>query len=142
MRLYTADFRRNFSNSAALKREVFLFTHLLMIQIAQTAACNRFHVVTQRMARWMLMTRDRVNSNEFRITQEFLALMLGVRRVGVSAAMCVLRERKLIVYRHGTVTILDHEGLMGAACVCYKTVRDIYAQAQSKKGSSQLTPHK
>src|ERR1700692_673486 len=85
MRLKTVDFRRNFSNSAALKREVFLFTHLLMIQIAQTAACNRFHVVTQRMARWMLMTRDRVNSNEFRITQEFMALMLGVRRVGVSA---------------------------------------------------------
>jgi len=75
MRLKTADFRRTFSNSAALKREVFLFTHLLMIQVAQTAACNRFHVVTQRMARWMLMTRDRVNSNEFRITQEFLALM-------------------------------------------------------------------
>ena len=142
MRLKTADFRRNFSDSHALKREVFLFTHLLMIQIAQTAACNRFHVVTQRMARWMLMTRDRVNSNEFRITQEFLALMLGVRRVGVSAAMCRLRERKLIVYRRGTVTILDHEGLIKAACVCYKTVKDTYAQAQSKKGNSQPAQHK
>ena len=142
MRLKTVDFRRNFSNSAALKREVFLFTHLLMIQVAQTAACNRFHVVTQRMARWMLMTRDRVNSNEFRITQEFLALMLGVRRVGVSAAMCRLRERKLIVYRRGTITILDHEGLIAAACVCYKTVKDTYAQAQAKKGSSQPALHK
>jgi CRP-like cAMP-binding protein len=142
LRLKTADFRRNFGNSPALKREVFLFTHLLMIQIAQTAACNRFHVVTQRMARWMLMTRDRVNSNEFRITQEFLALMLGVRRVGVSAAMCRLRERKLIVYRHGTVTILDHEGLIAAACVCYKTVKDIYAQAQSKDGNSRPGLHK
>jgi CRP-like cAMP-binding protein len=137
MRLKTVDFRRNFSNSAALKREVFLFTHLLMIQIAQTAACNRFHVVTQRMARWILMTRDRVNSNEFPITQEFLALMLGVRRVGVSAAMCVLRERKLIGYRRSTITILDREGLVAAACVCYKTVRDTYAQAQAKKESSQ-----
>ena len=96
MRMKIADFRRNFSESAALRRELFLFTHLLMIQIAQTAACNRFHVVTQRMARWLLMTRDRVNSNEFRITQEFLALMLGVRRVGVSVAMSGLRERKLI----------------------------------------------
>jgi CRP-like cAMP-binding protein len=137
MRVKTVDFRRIFSNSAALKREVFLFTHLLMIQVAQTAACNRFHVVTQRMARWMLMTRDRVNSNEFRITQEFLALMLGVRRVGVSAAMCRLRERKLIVYRRGTVTILDHEGLTAGACVCYRTVRDAYTQAQYKKGNSQ-----
>src|ERR1700682_1580667 len=109
MRLKTVEFRRNFSNSAALKREGFLFTHLLMIQIAQTAACNRFHVVTQRMARWILMTRDRVNSNEFRITQEFIALMVAGWRVGVSAAMCRLRDRKLIVYRRGTVTILDHE---------------------------------
>ena len=142
MRLKTADFRRNFGTSAALKREVFLFTHLLMIQVAQTAACNRFHVVTQRMARWMLMTRDRVNSNEFRITQEFLALMLGVRRVGVSAAMCRLRERKLIVYRRGTVTILDHEGLIAAACVCYKTVKDTYTQAQAKKGGSPSALHK
>jgi CRP-like cAMP-binding protein len=121
---------------------VFLFSHLLMIQIAQTAACNRFHVVTQRMARWMFMTRDRVNSDEFRITQEFLALMLGVRRVGVSAAMCRLRERELIVYRRGTVTILDHEGLIAAACACYKTVKDTYTQAQAKKGNSQPALHK
>jgi CRP-like cAMP-binding protein len=142
MRLKTVDFRQNFSNSHALKREVFLFTHLLMIQIAQTAACNRFHVVTQRMARWLLMTRDRVNSNEFRITQEFIALMLGVRRVGVSAAMCRLGERKLIVYRRGTITILDHEGLKAAACVCYKTVKDTYAQAQARKGNSQIALHK
>src|SRR6202166_1169559 len=114
MRLNTGDFRRNFSKSAALKREVFLFTHLLMIQIAQMAACNRYHMVTQRMARWLLMTRDRVNFNEFRITQEFLALMLGVRLPGV------------------TVTIPDHEGLIAAACGCYKTVKDIYAKAQAQ----------
>src|ERR1700690_2111023 len=140
MRLKTADFRRHFSNSHALKREVFLFPHLLMIQIAQTAACNRFHVVTQRMARWMLMTRDRVNSNEFRITQEFLALMLGVRRVGVSVAMCGLRERKFIAYRRGNITILDHGGLVTAACECYKTVKDTYTQAQAEKGFFQPAP--
>ncbi len=142
MRLKTADFHRNFKQSAALKREVFLFTHLLMIQIAQTAACNRYHVVTQRMARWMLMTRDRVNSNEFRITQEFLALMLGVRRVGVSAAMCRLRESKLIAYRRGVVTVTDHEGLLAAACGCYKTVKDTYTQAQARNGLSQPASHK
>ena len=132
MRITTAEFRRNFGKSAALKREVFLFTHLMMIQIAQTAACNRFHVVTQRMARWLLMTRDRVNLNEFRITQEFLALMLGVRRPGVTVTMGILRDRKLINYRRSTVTILDHGGLIAAACGCYKTVKDIYAKAQSQ----------
>src|ERR1700691_6225119 len=142
LRLKTVDFRRNFSNSHALKREVFLFTHLLMIQIAQTAACNRFHVVTQRMARWMLMTRDRVNSNEFRITQEFLALMLGVRRVGVTVAMSVLRARKVIAYRRGTVTILDHGGLVAAACGCYKTVKDTYSRALARKGKSQPAQQK
>jgi CRP-like cAMP-binding protein len=142
MRLKTGDFHRCFSKSAALKREVFLFTHLLMIQIAQTAACNRFHVVTQRMARWMLMTRDRVNSNEFRITQDFLALMLGVRRVGVSAAMSDLRKRSLIIYRRGAITILDHEGLVAVACGCYKTVRDTYTEAQAKNGNARQALHK
>src|SRR6202167_4631677 len=142
MRLKTGDFRHSFSRSAALKREVFLFTHLLMIQIAQTAACNSFHLVTQRMARWMLMTRDRVNSNEFRITQEFLALMLGVRRVGVTVAMSVLRARKVIAYRRGTVTILDHGGLVAAACGCYKTVKDTYSRALARKGKSQPAQQK
>jgi CRP-like cAMP-binding protein len=132
MRMTTANFRRSFATSASLKREMFLFTHLLMIQIAQTAACNRFHVVTQRMARWILMTRDRVNSSEFRITQEFLALMLGVRRVGVTMAMGCLRESKVIVYRRGTITILDHERLVEAACGCYKTVKNIYAEAHAE----------
>src|SRR6202047_738134 len=142
MRMRTVDFRRNFSTSAALKREVFLFTHLLMIQIAQTAACNRFHHVTQRLARWMLMTRDRVHSNEFRITQEFLALMLGVRRVGVSIAMSALKEHKVITYRRGTITILDQPGLAAAACGCYKTVKDTYSRAQAHKGNSRPAQQK
>jgi hypothetical protein len=86
------------------------------------------------MARWLLMTHDRVNSNEFRITQDFLALMLGVRRVGVSVAMGALRDRKVITYRRGTIRILDQGGLVAAACSCYKTVRDTYSQAQARKG--------
>lgn len=133
MRMNLADFRREFSESAALKRELFLFTHLLMIQIAQTAACNRFHRVSQRLARWMLMTSDRVESNEFRITQQFLALMLGVRRVGVSVAASGLRERKLLAYRRGSFTILNHRGLAAAACGCYKAVKDLYARAQGRR---------
>lgn len=136
LRMKIADFRREFSESAALKRELFLFTHLLMIQIAQTAACNRFHRVTQRMARWMLMTRDRVSTNDFRITQNFLALMLGVRRVGVSVAASELRARNLMDYHRGTFTILDRRGLVAAACGCYKTVKDIYERAQASGSSS------
>jgi hypothetical protein len=123
------------THGAAFRRA---FTHLLMIQVAQTAACNRFHVLRQRIARWILMTRDRVNSNEFRIPQDFLALMLGVRRVGVSVAMCSLRDHKILRYRRGTITILDHGGLVAIACGCYKTVKDIYAQAQTHKGMSRL----
>jgi CRP-like cAMP-binding protein len=147
MRMKIADFRREFGQSVALKRELFVFAHLLMIQIAQTAACNRFHNVTQRMARWMLMTSDRVNSTEFRITQEFLALMLGVRRVSVSMAASSLRERELIGYRRGTFTILDHRGLVAATCGCYKTVKDVYARAQGKwefahRPSSSHTPNR
>ena len=131
MRMKVADFRRDFSKCNALRRELFLFTHLLMIQIAQTAACNRFHVVQKRMARWLLMTRDRVNSNEFRITQDFLALMLGVRRVGITVAAGSLQERNLIGYRRGTMTILNQRGLEAAACGCYKTVKDTYTQRQA-----------
>jgi CRP-like cAMP-binding protein len=131
MRMKVANFYRVFNESTALRRELYLFTHLLMIQIAQTAACNRFHAVRQRMARWLLMTRDRANSNEFGITQEFLALMLGVRRVGVNLAARGLQERNLIAYRRGSVTILDHRGLVAAACGCYKTVKDIYTHAQT-----------
>ena len=130
MRMEIGDFRLALSRSTALRQQLFVFTHLLMIQIAQTAACNRFHTTTQRMARWLLMTRDRASSNEFRITQEFLALMLGVRRVGVSVAARSLRERRLIGYHRGTMTILDNKGLVAAACGCYKTVKDSYALAQ------------
>jgi CRP-like cAMP-binding protein len=128
MRMRTADLRLEFSRSVGLQRELFHFTHLLMTQIAQTAACNRFHVVSQRLARWLLMTRDRVNSNEFRITQEFLARMLGVRRVGVTVAASSLQKRKLISYSRGTINITDQRGLAAASCGCYKTVKDIYAQ--------------
>ena len=131
MRMKIADFRRIFSECAGLRRELSLFTHLLMIQIAQTAACNRFHVVQKRMARWLLMTRDRVNSYEFRIKQDFLALMLGVRRSGITVAAGGLQERKLIGYRRGTVTILNQRGLEAAACGCYKTVKDSYTRAQA-----------
>ena len=97
-----------------------------MFQFGQTAGCNRYHDVSQRLARWLLMTRDRLNANEFRLTQEFLAFMLGVRRPRVSVASGEFKKKRLIRYSRGTITILDEKGLLDAACVCYERVKKAY----------------
>ncbi|MCY7308532.1 MAG: Crp/Fnr family transcriptional regulator [Rhodoferax sp.] len=131
LRMKTADFRREFKKSAALQGALFGFTHMLMIQVAQTAACNRFHVVTQRLARWLLMTRDRVPADKFVLTQEFLARMLGVRRVGVTEAASALQKLNLIKYSRGNITIIDLPGLEATACGCYEKVNDLYAKVKA-----------
>lgn len=123
LRMNAAGFRRELSGSPPLQRELYRYVHTLMAQISQTAGCNRFHVVQARLARWLLMTRDRVRSAEFRMTHEFLSHMLGVRRVGVTEAASVLQGRKLIEYSRGNIRILDHRGLQKAACACYEGLR-------------------
>jgi CRP-like cAMP-binding protein len=123
VRMKSARFLQEFRRSPALQRALFTFTDALMLQITQTAACNRFHTVGARLARWLLMTRERLPSSEFYLTQEFLAEMLGVRRVGVTSAASTLQRRRLIRYRRGTITILDQHGLEAAACSCYRQVR-------------------
>jgi CRP-like cAMP-binding protein len=123
LRIKSARFLKEFRRSPVLQRALFRFTDALMIQVSQTAACNRFHVVQARLARWLLMTRERLPSREFHLTQEFLADMLGVRRVGVSSAASALQRRKLIRYRRGTITILDQQGLEAACCSCYRHVQ-------------------
>jgi CRP-like cAMP-binding protein len=120
MRMKAPAFRKELNASVALQREVHLYAHALMAQVAKTAACNRFHVVQERLARWLLMTRDRMRSDHFRLTHEFLANMLGVRRVGVTKAAHALRQRKLIVYSRGNIEIVDGHGLEAAACSCYE----------------------
>src|SRR6266446_1311142 len=122
LRMSAARFRKEFRRSAPLQRELHRYTHSLMAQITQTAACNRFHRVPARLARWLLMTRDRVRSDRFYLTHEFLSHMLGVRRVGVTEAASALQRRKLIAYRRGNITILDHGGLETASCPCYAIV--------------------
>jgi CRP-like cAMP-binding protein len=102
-----------------LQRALDGYIHKLMGQISQTAACNRFHDVHARLARWLLMTRDRVGSANFPMTQRFLSHMLGVRRVGVSEAASAFQQKRLIEYSWGTIKILDHRGLEAAACSCY-----------------------
>ena len=131
LRMSSAHFRKELQQNAQLQKEVYRYTYELMIQMTQTAACNRFHQVEARLARWLLMTRDRVCSNRFHLTQDLLANMLGVRRVGVTKAAGDLRLRKLISYNRGEINILDGEGLEAAACQCYQVVKDMHDVARA-----------
>jgi CRP-like cAMP-binding protein len=124
MRMEAGVFRKELRHSSALQRELHLYHHALMVQFAQTAACNRFHVVAARLARRLLMTRDRLSSDHFRLTHEFLGHMLGVRRVGVTKAAHALKKRKLIDYSRGNIAILNGRGLEAAACSCYEIFKD------------------
>ena len=129
LKMSAGRFLSELAASSRLQSTLFLYVHALMAQISQTAGCNRFHVVEARLARWLLMTRDRVRSREFRMTQQFLAHMLGVRRVGVTEAACALQRRKLIAYSRGKITILDERGLEAACCSCYRVVKDLHGRA-------------
>jgi CRP-like cAMP-binding protein len=102
------------------------YTQAFLTQVAQTAACNGQHLVEQRCARWLLMTCDRVDGDEFGLTHEFLAFMLGVRRAGVTVALRALKDGGLIDYSRGKMKIVDREGLQAASCECYRVVRGQY----------------
>jgi CRP-like cAMP-binding protein len=119
LRMSRLRFRAALEEHAPLRQAVYSYAGSLMGQIGQTAACNRFHQVNARLARWLLMTRDRLGAGEFRVTQEFLSAMLGVRRVGVSEAASSFQNQQLIAYSRGVITILDHPGLESACCSCY-----------------------
>jgi CRP-like cAMP-binding protein len=130
LRMAAAPFRAEFERNGALQDALYRYTYALMAQISQTAACNRFHEAEARLARWLLMTRDRVGSDTFLMTHQFLAHMLGLRREGVTEAASALKRRKLITYARGTIEILDTRGLKAASCSCYRLVQDAYRHAQ------------
>ncbi len=125
LRMKAEVFRHVLKQNPVLHRELNHYLYTFMAQVSQTAACNRHHLLGARLARRLLMTLDRLQSNEFHLTQEFLAHMLGVRRVGVTGAAGVLQEKKLISYRRGNITILDRKGLERASCRCYRDVKNI-----------------
>lgn len=126
MRMSAAALRKETSADGSLQRLLHLNTHALMTQIAQSAACNRFHQVEARLARWLLMTHDRIGSDEFRLTQLFLSDMLGVRREGVTLAATALQRNRLITYSRGHITILNRAGLEASACKCYSIIKNEY----------------
>ena len=120
LRMSRGRFDAAMLRSPPLRKALLAYASSLMAQIARTAACNRFHVVESRLARWLLMTRDRSGRSDFAMTQEFLSSMLGVRRVGVSEAASAFQRRKLIEYSRGHIRIIDHAGLEAACCTCYR----------------------
>lgn len=126
IRITSSHLHKELRTHGSWYRELFRFTHALMNQTAQTAACNRFHRVEARLARWLLATRDRVHSQHFHLTHEFLSLMLGVRRVGVTEAAANLQKRRLITYARGSIELLDPAGLEAIACECYGAVKEMY----------------
>lgn len=128
LRMPVAVFRQEVMEASGSRLEVLLqyYTHALMIQMAQSVACNRLHAIEQRAARWLLTTRDRVGGTTYPLTQEFLSQMLGVRRASVSEVASTLQEEGLLTYTRGVITILDSDGMEARACVCYRIIREAF----------------
>jgi len=126
MKIDARVLREEFDRNKELRGVLLLYTQAMIAQISQTAACNRLHVLEQRLARWLLQVQERVDSDELKLTQEFISYMLGVRRAGVTQAAQKLQENGLISYRRGIVQIIDQRGLEEFSCECFKTVREQY----------------
>jgi len=134
LRIGTKAFRAQLVQSDALQKYINRYLYVLMSQLATSAVCLRFHLIGPRLARWLLMTQDRAQADTFYVTQEFLAYMLGVRRVGITAAASALQSDGLITYTRGELTVLDRLGLEQAACSCYCADRQSYAaQLESRR---------
>jgi CRP-like cAMP-binding protein len=114
-----SQFKKELARSASMRTVMVHYAHAFFNQVAQSAACNQFHSIERRCCRWMLMTHDRMQSDEFLLTQEFLAMMLGVLRTGVTIAAGALQRAGLIRYKRGNVTIVDRRGLISRSCECY-----------------------
>jgi len=119
----TADFLAECKNGGALPQILQRYTHSLIVQISQSAVCYRFHAIEPRLARWLLMTADRMAAENFQITQEFLSNMLGVRREAVSKSAAAFQQRQLISYSRGNISIINRAALEKVACKCYWIIK-------------------
>jgi CRP-like cAMP-binding protein len=128
LRLAAPAFRKHLKQNGNLAAVLDRFSQALMMQISQCTACNRAHSIEQRCCRWLLMTQDRVNCEDFMLTQEFLAQMLGVRRATVGEVAGELQAAKLIKYSRGSIGIFNRRGLEKRSCGCYFIIRDEYAR--------------
>jgi CRP-like cAMP-binding protein len=127
-RMPAKDFRSELVRRATLRRRLNLYAYVCMAQLTQSAACTRYHTLEARLARWLLLARDRLASDSFCLTHELLAYMLGVRRAGVTGAASSLRKKNLIRYTRGAIVVLSDAGLERAACECYRRAIDSYRQ--------------
>jgi CRP-like cAMP-binding protein len=124
LRVRAVELRNEFNRGGKLHDLLLQYTHVVLTQITQSASCNRFHTVEERLARWLLIARDRVNSNTVRFTQETISHTLGAQRTGITMAAVTLQKRNLIAYSRGRINILDPEGLQSMACECYQVIKE------------------
>ncbi len=130
-RLEAGAFAKALTASPALKQVILRYVLAVLTQISQNAACNQLHAINTRCARWLLTTHDRVSGDSFVLTQEYLAMMLGVTRPSVSAAAASLQAAGLIRYSRGLITVVDRAGLEAAACECYRIIEDEFARLRA-----------
>lgn len=126
LRMNAATAKKEFAESASMNAALLLCIHALMMQISQTALCNRLHTIEQRLARWLLLCHDRSASDVLTLTQEFLAIMLGANRPSVTTAALILQGGGFIKYSRGRITVTDREGLEDFACDCYRVTKPEY----------------
>lgn len=138
LRLSARAFQIELQRSTALQRVLNRYFYVLMSQLADSAACLRFHQIGPRLARWLLMSQDRAQADTFHVTQEFLAYMLGVRRVGITAAAGDLQRSGLIGYSRGELTVIDRSGLEAAACSCYGTEQKVYVEMLGEPSGNRM----
>ncbi|HYP29063.1 MAG TPA: Crp/Fnr family transcriptional regulator [Blastocatellia bacterium] len=128
IRMKASALQRHFNHGGPLQHALQRYTHALLTQISQTVACTRFHLIEERLLCWLLMTHDRMLSDEIRIKHEFISSLLGVRREAITRALSDMQKKKLISYSREKITILDRTELEVAACKCYGIVKKEYDQ--------------